>query len=68
MTKFTVSCNFGEYCIGVFNTEKEADSYRAKLIRQDELDAKLDMEDDEVLEEFDVDGYYRTMKIAEPDR
>lgn len=65
--KYTVSCNYDEYCKGVFHSEQEADKYRAYLIRQDEPEVKPDMEDEEVLEQFDVDGYYRTVMILEAD-
>lgn len=63
--KYTVSINYGEYCQGLFETEEQANAYRASRVRQDEPDAMSDMTDEEVLDEFDIDGYYRTMKVIE---
>lgn len=63
--KYTVMINHGEFVSGLFDSKIDADKYRAKLIRSNEPDASKEMTDEEVLEEFDCDGYYRTVEITE---
>lgn len=62
--KYTVLANHGDYAEGIFDTEKEAESWRASLIRADEPGVSADMSDDFINENFDFDGYYRVITIS----
>lgn len=60
--KYTVTVNHGEYAIGIYDTEGDAEKYMAKRIKDDEPDVTDDMTTEEILE-FDGDGYYRVLEI-----
>lgn len=63
--KYTVTVNHTEYAEGLFDTLGEAQSYAANKIRQDIPDILEDVSDEDILDDYDADGYYRVVDIRE---
>lgn len=61
--KYTMLINHAEYADGLFDTREEVVREIAFRIRKDEPDVPEDMFDEDVMDEFDGDGYYRVLEI-----
>ena len=59
---WTISVNYNEYAVGIYETEQEAERTVVKYIRGDEPD--LDESSDQELLDSN-DGYYRVLEIKE---